>query len=178
MTPTDQIVAFRQTRAPKSIASTGSVQPVTEPTGPDPEQITASGVVAAPAALLKKSEATAETQSLPKPGRGKSRRSKAGAETPEQPTVEIAASDSSPADPPAADATAPAAAPAQPARLTKRDQIVALLRRPEGASLDELIAATGWLPHTTRAALSGLRKAGMAVARSSGEGVSRYRIAG
>ncbi len=32
----------------------------------------------------------------------------------------------------------------------KRDQLVALLVRDEGATLDQMIAATGWLPHTTR----------------------------
>jgi len=65
-----------------------------------------------------------------------------------------------------------------PTRFTKRDQVIAMLKRGEGASLDELIAATGWLPHTTRAALSGLRKAGMALERSTVEGISRYRIVG
>ena len=33
----------------------------------------------------------------------------------------------------------------------------------DGATLAELVAATGWLPHTTRAALTGLRKRGYAV---------------
>jgi len=45
-------------------------------------------------------------------------------------------------------------------RPTKQDQILALLAREEGASIDELMAATGWLPHTVRATLSGLRKKG------------------
>ena len=39
------------------------------------------------------------------------------------------------------------------------------------------MAATGWLPHTTRAALTGLRKRGYAIERSAGEGGSVYRIA-
>ncbi len=37
-------------------------------------------------------------------------------------------------------------------------QVIALLEGPGGATLAELVAATGWLPHTTRAALTGLRK--------------------
>jgi len=41
--------------------------------------------------------------------------------------------------------------------------VIALLERPGGATLAELVAATGWLPHTTRAALTGLRKRGYAV---------------
>jgi hypothetical protein len=43
---------------------------------------------------------------------------------------------------------------------TKLAQVVSLLRRDQGATLSELAAATGWLPHTTRAALTGLRKRG------------------
>ena len=35
--------------------------------------------------------------------------------------------------------------------------------RPEGATLEELSAAAGWLPHTTRAAISRLRQRGYAV---------------
>lgn len=64
-----------------------------------------------------------------------------------------------------------------PVRRSKRDRVVDLLRRSEGAALEELIAETGWLPHTVRAALSGLRKSGLAVTRTSDEhGQSRYRI--
>lgn len=54
--------------------------------------------------------------------------------------------------------------------------MLSLLRRETGASLDELVAATGWLPHTTRAALTGLRKKGHAIDRQTVEGVSRYLI--
>jgi len=39
-----------------------------------------------------------------------------------------------------------------------------LLQRDCGATLDELVASTGWLPHTTRAALTGLRKRGFTIA--------------
>ena len=34
----------------------------------------------------------------------------------------------------------------------KRDVVIALLQRENGASIDDLMAATGWLPHSTRAA--------------------------
>ncbi|UAK25639.1 DUF3489 domain-containing protein [Sphingomonas nostoxanthinifaciens] len=40
-----------------------------------------------------------------------------------------------------------------------------LLRRDAGATLTELITATAWLPHSTRAALTGLRKKGHAIER-------------
>jgi len=66
--------------------------------------------------------------------------------------------------------------PAAPAG-SKQALIIALLSRAEGATLDQLIAATGWLPHTTRAALTGLRKKGCAIERAKGEdGKSLYRI--
>ena len=41
---------------------------------------------------------------------------------------------------------------------TKTAIVLELLRRGDGATLAELATATGWLPHTTRAALTGLRK--------------------
>lgn len=67
--------------------------------------------------------------------------------------------------------------PAQPVtgKVTKRDQLAALVIRDEGATLDQIIAATGWLPHTTRAALTGLRKAGYAVDSDKVDGVRTYR---
>jgi DNA-binding MarR family transcriptional regulator len=57
-------------------------------------------------------------------------------------------------------------------------QIIELLRRCHGATIDDLIAATGWLAHTTRAALTGLRKRGYAVTidRSNKERRSIYCI--
>ena len=61
---------------------------------------------------------------------------------------------------------------------SKRALILALLSREHGASVQALMTATGWLPHTTRAALSGLRKGGLTIERSTdGEGgASIYRI--
>ena len=60
---------------------------------------------------------------------------------------------------------------------TKRALILDLLARGEGASLDELIAATGWLPHTTRAALSRLRSGGQPLVKSARrDGRTAYRI--
>lgn len=61
---------------------------------------------------------------------------------------------------------------------TKKDQLIALLRRKGGREMAQLVTALGWLPHTVRAALTGLRKSGFAVERVVGEdGRSRYRIA-
>jgi Protein of unknown function (DUF3489) len=61
---------------------------------------------------------------------------------------------------------------------TKLAQVVELLQQDRGASIAELIVVTGWLPHTTRAALTGLRKRGFvtAIDRSDKERGSIYRV--
>ncbi len=61
------------------------------------------------------------------------------------------------------------------AATSKRDAVIALLRAGQGATMPELIAATGWLPHTTRAALAGLRKQGHVIERDN---ATCYRIVG
>jgi hypothetical protein len=67
----------------------------------------------------------------------------------------------------------------QPRAGTKQALVIEMLSKPKGATLDALIAATGWLPHTTRAAMTGLRKRGFAIERSRDEKLgSLYRIAG
>jgi DNA-binding MarR family transcriptional regulator len=63
-----------------------------------------------------------------------------------------------------------------PAARPKTALLIDLLAREGGATLGELASATGWLPHTVRAALSGLRKKGHAINRSRQEGHSRYRL--
>lgn len=70
----------------------------------------------------------------------------------------------------------PAAAMTVAKGLTKATMVLALLERPDGATLPELIEATGWLPHTTRAALTGIRKKGHDVERSKRGDVTCYRI--
>ena len=64
-----------------------------------------------------------------------------------------------------------------PARPSKVAAVLDLLRRADGATLAEMVAATGWLPHTTRAALTGLRKKGHAIAKGKREDVTCYSIA-
>jgi len=60
---------------------------------------------------------------------------------------------------------------------SKQALLLSLLARHQGASLAEMMKATGWLPHTTRAALTGLRQRGCTIERSTGEGgCSTYRI--
>ncbi len=66
----------------------------------------------------------------------------------------------------------------EPRPTSKIAAVVGLLSRSGGATLADLVAATGWLPHTTRAALTGLRKRGYVVmlARSNGDRGSAYSI--
>jgi len=68
--------------------------------------------------------------------------------------------------------------PSAPRGGSKLARVIALLERDHGATIEQLIAATGWLAHTTRAALTGLRKRGYAVAidRSDDKRGSFYRI--
>ncbi len=81
--------------------------------------------------------------------------------------IEPATSDPAP-DPSAANA---------PREGTKISIVLRLLQRNEGATLDEVISATGWLPHTSRAALTGLRKRGYGIERRSRpEGGSAYAV--
>jgi hypothetical protein len=55
--------------------------------------------------------------------------------------------------------------------------VIEHLQRAHGATIIDLTQATGWLPHTARAALTGLRKRGYAVIRERiGAGDSVYRI--
>jgi hypothetical protein len=71
-----------------------------------------------------------------------------------------------------------AASAADRASGTKQALILSLLRRDEGASVAELVAATGWLPHTTRAALTRLRQGGHELQKEKREtGKTAYRIA-
>ena len=65
----------------------------------------------------------------------------------------------------AAEIVAPATAIAWPREGSKLAAVVGLLRREGGATIDQLADAMDWLPHTTRAALTGLRKRGFAIDR-------------
>lgn len=60
--------------------------------------------------------------------------------------------------------------------VTRPEQLVNLLKRKSGATIAELQDKFGWQPHTARAAISGLRKAGEPIERSIGDSGSVYRI--
>jgi DNA invertase Pin-like site-specific DNA recombinase len=63
---------------------------------------------------------------------------------------------------------------ASPRPGSKLAQVIGLLQREGGAALAELNSATGWLPHTTRAALTGLRKRG--IVAPSGRTIPARRV--
>jgi hypothetical protein len=79
---------------------------------------------------------------------------------------------SAPAEPAEANASA------NPREGSKIARVIALLQRTEGATLGEMVEATGWPPHTTRAALTGLKKKGHTIERNKRGDATCYRIAG
>jgi hypothetical protein len=86
----------------------------------------------------------------------------------EAPSTKREKGDSSDAPPAAADA---------PRAGSKQAIVIEMLSRNKGTTIEALVEATGWLPHTTRAVLTGLRKRGFSIGRTRGEGEpSVYRI--
>ena len=63
---------------------------------------------------------------------------------------------------------------------TKAEQIAMLLRRTEGASLSEMMKATGWQQHSLRGFMSGtiVKRRGLTIASVKTDGERRYRIVG
>jgi hypothetical protein len=55
------------------------------------------------------------------------------------------------------------AGPRKPRQGTKQQQVLALLRRPEGATVAQIAEATGWQAHTVRGFFAGLKKRGIEV---------------
>lgn len=66
-----------------------------------------------------------------------------------------------------------------PTRITKRDAVLKLLSRPDGSTIDEIMAATDWQAHSVRGFLSGTVKKQLGIdvmsERVDGE-PRRYRI--
>lgn len=88
------------------------------------------------------------------------------ASKPAKPPRRMARTLSVPAEQPVAVAKAP----------SKLDQLSALLERGEGASIAEMMAATGWQQHSVRGAMAGaLKKRGLAITSEKQGEVRRYR---
>ena len=69
--------------------------------------------------------------------------------------------------------------PSDARRPSKQDQVIAMLRRAEGATIDEVARATGWQRHTVRGVFSGTlkKKLGFTLASAKEERGRVYRIA-
>jgi hypothetical protein len=64
---------------------------------------------------------------------------------------------------------------------SKQARLIEMLKRPKGASIEEIVEAFGWQPHTVRGAIAGAlkKKLGLEVSSEKVEGRGRvYRIAG
>ena len=54
--------------------------------------------------------------------------------------------------------------PRKPREGTKQEAVLTMLRRAEGATVAQIVEATGWASHTVRGFLAGLKKKGIQVA--------------
>lgn len=63
---------------------------------------------------------------------------------------------------------------------TKQAQIIAMLKRPEGATISQIVEATGWQPHTVRGTFAGAfkKRLGLLIVSEKDSQANRvYRIA-
>lgn len=61
-------------------------------------------------------------------------------------------------------------------RFTKQQIMIDMLSRPEGATIEELVEATGWLSHTCRGAMSGALKKKLGLTITSEKEDQRGRV--
>jgi hypothetical protein len=68
--------------------------------------------------------------------------------------------------------------PQHPRPASKLAQLIALLSHESGITIEDISKSLGWLPHTTRATLTGLRRRGISIIRNTPDGGrnSIYRI--
>lgn len=59
---------------------------------------------------------------------------------------------------------------------TKQAQLIDMLQRPEGATIDEIVQAFGWQPHTVRGAFAGALKKRLGLDVTSEKDPSRGRV--
>lgn len=80
---------------------------------------------------------------------------------------------------PSAPEVADGARPRKPREGTKQAQLIEMLRTPEGATIAEIVATTGWQAHTVRGAMAGAlkKKLGLEVTSEKVEGRGRvYKL--
>lgn len=66
--------------------------------------------------------------------------------------------------------------PRTPREGTKQATLIAMLRAPEGATIEEIVAATGWRSHTVRGAMSGALKKKLGLKVTSEKIENRGRV--
>jgi len=66
--------------------------------------------------------------------------------------------------------------PRSPREGSKQAMMIAMLRAPEGATIEELAAATGWLANTVRGALAGALKKRLGLEVTSEKVAGRGRV--
>ncbi len=125
-------------------------------------------------ALLRLAAATLIVRLFSAPPRGLSQCGAAHRPRDQQETTMPKRSSKTPSPEP--EAPTPPPAPAKAA--TKLAALTALLQRPQGATLTDMMAATGWQAHSVRGALAGAlkKKAGLAVTSAKADGVRTYRV--
>ena len=64
----------------------------------------------------------------------------------------------------------------KPQRITKQQTMIDMLSRTEGATIEELVEATGWLSHTCRGAMSGALKKKLGLTITSEKEDQRGRV--
>ena len=103
-----------------------------------------------------------------------------GIEPDDAETAPASATETSLADPTPDAPSERASSTRTPRAGTKQASLIAMLRAPEGATIEEITAATGWQSHTVRGAIAGAlkKKLGLDVTSEKVEGRGRiYRIA-
>jgi len=62
---------------------------------------------------------------------------------------------------------------------TKQDQLLALLRRPQGTTIEHAAKTLDWQPHSVRGIISGVlkKRLGLTITSEKGDGGRVYRVA-
>ena len=127
--------------------------------------------IAAKNSARKLNTSSRKPASNPKPSGAKTATGRTKAEA-------VKASSAGPVLPAAPESAAVSIEPSSRPTQSKQAQLISLLRAPTGGTMAQMIALTGWQPHTVRGMISGsLRKRlGLDVQQRSIDGVRVYRI--
>ena len=156
--------------------------PKATPAGAEPEFGNAQGITINDGTEVIKTEEARQAQmktDLAKVKAGDKKRKAAvkAAKAPKA-TPEKAAKVAKPAKAKATKAPKPAKAAKEPKGTSKKGQVLALISRKNGATLDEIMTATGWQKHTVRGFIAILGKKGTKIESFKSEaGARTYKAA-